>query len=81
MRLMTRLTIVILALMLALPTVSCQPKEKVKENGKGLEVQVETGKTSVKVEGSNKPDEKGRHLEVDVEHHADHGPESGGRDK
>jgi len=76
---MTRLMTVILALMLALPTVGCEQKEKAKENKKGLEIQVETGRTKVKVEGSTKPDEKGKRLDVEVERHPGH--ESGNRDK
>jgi len=79
MKLMTRLTSVILALMLALPTVGCQRNEKAKENEKGLDVQIDAGKTKVKVEGSKKPDEKGRHLDVEVDRHPGH--EASDRDK
>ena len=79
MKLMARLTTVVLALMLALPMVGCQQKENAKENAKGLDLQIDTGGAKVKVEGSRKPDEKGKHLDVEVEHHS--GRESGDRDK
>jgi hypothetical protein len=81
MKLMTRLLTVILALMLALPIVGCQQKEKVKENERGLDIQIDTGNTKVKVEGSKKPDEKGKHLDVDVERHPGQEHESGDRGK
>jgi ABC-type metal ion transport system substrate-binding protein len=81
MKLMTRLTTLILALILALPAIGCQQKDKDKENEKTLDVQVDAGKTKIKVEGTKKPDEKGRHIDVDVEHHSDHQKESGDRDK
>jgi hypothetical protein len=76
-KLVTRLTTVLLAMLLALPTIGCQQKENVKENEKTLDVQVDAGKTKVKVEGSKKPDEKGRHLDVDVERHPGNEHESG----
>ena len=77
MRLMARGTTVILALMLALPIVGCQQKEDRKENQKVLDVQIDAGNTKVKVEGTKTPDEKGRHLDVKVEHPSGH--ESGDR--
>ena len=78
-KLITGLTTVILALMLAAPTVGCQQKDKDKENKKALDVQVDTGKVKVKVEGSKKPDEKGGRLDVQVERHS--APESRDREK
>ena len=78
-KLMRCLTTILLGLMLALPTIGCQQKEKAKENEKGLDVQIDAGNTKVKVEGSKKPDEKGRHVDVEVERHSGH--ESGDRDK
>jgi hypothetical protein len=68
LKLMTRLATVILALILALPTVGCQQKEKVKQNEKALDVQVDAGKTKVKVEANKKSDQNGRHVDVEVEH-------------
>lgn len=70
MRLMTRMTTVILALILALPIVGRQQKEneKERERKKALDIQIDAGPVKVKVEGSKKPDEKGRHLDVQVEH-------------
>ena len=78
MKLMTRMTTVILVLILALPTVGCQQKDKEKEREKALDVQIDAGPVKVKVEGSKKPDEKGKHLDVEVEHP---GHESGDRNK
>jgi hypothetical protein len=66
MRLVTRWITIALALMLALPTVGCQQKEKVTENKKGLDVKIEAGNTEVKVEGSKAPDKKGKRLDVEV---------------
>ena len=70
MKLMTRMTTVILILILALPIVGCQQKEKEKERERenARDVQIDAGPVKVKVEGSKKPDEKGRHLDVEVEH-------------
>ena len=48
---MTRWMTLILAVMVPLPTVGCQQKEKVKVDEKGPNVQVEAGGTKVKVEG------------------------------
>jgi hypothetical protein len=93
MKLMTQITTVILALVLALPTIGCQEKgrereserDRVSEKGKEserekpLDVQVDAGPVKVKVEGSKKPDEKDRHLDVEVEHHQ--GQDSGDRNK
>ncbi len=78
-KLITRLMTVILAVMVSLPTIGCQKQEKVKDGEKGLDVQVEAGGTEVKVKGSKKPDEKGKRLDVDVEHKPRE--ESGDRDK
>jgi hypothetical protein len=80
-RLMTCLTTVAVALMLGLTTVGCQPKEKVTENKKALDVQVDVGKTQVKVEGNKNPDDKGGQVDVDVVRHPGHEPEAGAADK
>jgi hypothetical protein len=81
MKLMGRLTTAILALMLALPTVGCQQKAKENEKEKVFEVQVDAGKTKVRVEGSKTPDEKGRRLDVDVERQPGHAHQPGDHDK
>jgi uncharacterized lipoprotein YehR (DUF1307 family) len=82
MKLIARLTTIILALLLALPIVGCQQKDKqTNDNGKGLDLQIDAGNTKVKVEGSKKPNEKGRHIDVDVDHPAGHEHVSGDRDK
>ena len=69
-KLLTRMTTVILALILALPTIGCQKKE---EKEKVLDVQIQ-GKTRVKVERSKGPDGKDGRLEVEVERHPEHEP-------
>jgi hypothetical protein len=91
LNLTTRLTTLLLvALMLALPTVGCQQKahenekenqtEKVNENEKEKVLDVEVnGKTKVNVERSKRPEEKRGHIDVEVEHPAGH--ESGGPSK
>ncbi len=79
-RLMTRMTTVIVVLILALPIVGCQQKAKEREREKALDVQVDAGPVNVKVEGSKKPDEKGRHLDVEVQHPGQEHP-SGDRNK
>jgi hypothetical protein len=58
----------------ALVAAGCQPGPKTQnEKGKVLDVQVDVGNTKVKVEGTAKPDEHGRHLDVNVEHKDDGG--------
>ena len=72
MKLMTRMTTVILALVLVLPTIGCQEKgrereserDRVSEREKPHDVQIDAGPVKVKVEGSRKPDEKDRHIDV-----------------
>lgn len=69
MILMKRMTTVIVVLILALSSVGCQQKEttKERERQKAVDVQVDAGPVNVKVEGSKKPDEKGRNVNVEVE--------------
>ena len=91
LKLVTHLTTVLLALLLALPTIGCQPKpvvdgeprdqQKAPKAEKGLNIEVDAGKTKVRVESDKKPGEKGRHLDVDVEHHPSHEHESGDGNK
>ena len=81
MKSLTRLTSVILALTFALPIVGCEKKAPETEKQKILDVQVDAGKTKVKVEGTKKPDEKGKHIGVEVEHGSGHEQESGDRGK
>ncbi len=69
-KLLTGVTSIILALILALPTIGCQKRE---EKEKVLDVQVE-GKTRVKVERSKGPDGKDGRLEVEVERHPEREP-------
>jgi hypothetical protein len=80
MKLTARLLIATLAALLVLPLVGCQQKAEPKP-GKGVDIQVDAGGTKVKVEGSKKPGEKGRHVDVDVERHPNRAPTSGDQTK
>jgi hypothetical protein len=67
MKLIARLMMAFLALTLALPTAGCQQKENVEKSNRPVDVQIDTGKTKVKVESSKKPDAKGGNIDVKVE--------------
>ncbi len=77
-RLMRNLTTATLAVLFVLPAIGCRQDDKGKPEEKRVDVQVDAGKTKVKVEGTKTPGDKPR-VEVDVERHADHN--SGEHDK
>ncbi len=73
-KMIARLTSAILVLPLVLPTVGCRQKEPEHKNHNAVDVQIDAGKTKVKIKGSTKPDEKARHVDVDVERHPGQNP-------
>ncbi len=72
-----RLTTLLLAVVLVFPTIGCQQKENMRENDKKLDVEVDVGKSKVKVKGSTGEDGQGGRLDVDVERRSDRDRESG----
>ncbi len=81
MKAISRLVIMILASMLAAASTGCPRQDKSKESEKGLEVQIDTGKTKVKVDGGKTPDEKGGHFDVNVQQDRSPGKASGDRQR
>ena len=84
-KLMMRIGTVILVIVLAVSIVGCHQKdsekEKEREYQKAREVHIDAGPVKVNVENNRKPDENGRHVEVEVGRHPVQEHEAGDRDK
>jgi hypothetical protein len=72
MKWMARLTTASVVLVLALPTAGCRQQEPEAKNGKGVDIQIDAGNTKVKVQGSTKPGEAGKSVDVEVERQPGH---------
>jgi hypothetical protein len=67
------------AFLLVLPTVGCQPAHEKQEDQKAVDIQVDAGKTKVKVERSATPNKNGKRVDVEVKRPS--GQESGDKGK